>query len=108
MTTGELLIGRNLTITGPGATNVTVSGHNTNRVFEIATNVTVSISALSIANGLVTGTSGNTNNLNQSNGGDALGGGILNAGTLTLWLLTIDNCKYGRRTAPGISRTVSL
>src|ERR1035441_10439907 len=35
LTTGELVITNNLTISGPGATNLTVSGNNSSRVFDL-------------------------------------------------------------------------
>src|SRR5262245_44795183 len=69
LTSGELAISKNLTITGPGASALTVSGNHASRVFDIAAGFTVAISGLTIADGSVT---------------NANGGGILNAGTLTL------------------------
>jgi hypothetical protein len=77
LTSGELAIAKNLTITGPGANTLTVSGNHPSRVFEIATSFTVNISGLTIADGSVTGT---TN-----------GGGIFNAGTLTITASTDRN-----------------
>ncbi len=50
LTTGELLIGKNLIISGPTTAGVTVSGNNVSRVFHL-TSGTVSISSLTIANG---------------------------------------------------------
>jgi hypothetical protein len=67
---GELGVTGELTIDGPGAKNLTVSGGGTTRVFNIAAGATVKIEDLTIADGNVTGT--------------ARGAGILNAGTLTL------------------------
>src|SRR5713226_4247081 len=67
LTTGELLINKNLTITGPGVASLSVSGNNASRVFKIASGVTVMISGLTISDGSATD-----------------GGGILNFGTLTL------------------------
>jgi hypothetical protein len=69
LTMGELLINKDLSIVGPGADVITVSGNNASRVFEIADTFTVDISALTIASGYV---------FNDD------GGGILNRGTLTL------------------------
>lgn len=69
LTTGELLITDDLTINGPGVFSIIVSGNHAFRVFEIASNVTASISGLTISDGSVPG-------------GDAAG--ILNSGTLTL------------------------
>jgi hypothetical protein len=67
LTSGELLIDKNLTIAGPGANQLNVSGGNASRVFDVPLSDTVSISGLTIT------------------GGQALqGGGIANAGTLSL------------------------
>src|SRR5438034_519295 len=46
LTTGELLITNDLSIDGPGATNLALSGNYASRVFEIGSNATVSISGL--------------------------------------------------------------
>src|SRR6185503_14308334 len=45
LTNGELLITNNLTLVGPGATNLTLGGFGA-RIFEIGSNCTVSISHL--------------------------------------------------------------
>ncbi|MEY2481541.1 MAG: hypothetical protein QOK24_69, partial [Verrucomicrobiota bacterium] len=75
LTTGELLINKNVTINGPNAALLTVSGNNTSRVFEITSGKIVTISGLTIANGSATG--------GVLPGSE--GGGILNDhGTLTL------------------------
>src|SRR5262245_38940102 len=50
---GELVISKNLTISGPGANLLTVSGNQLYRVFRI-TGGTVAISGLTIANGNTT------------------------------------------------------
>jgi hypothetical protein len=54
LTTGELLVTNNVTISGPGAANLTISGGNAGRVFHVGTSNTVTISGLTIADGLVT------------------------------------------------------
>src|SRR4051794_36064950 len=73
LTSGELLINKNLSIAGPGAGQLTVSGGGVSRVFDVyAPNQTikVALSGLTISNG------------NASGG---WGGGIYNAGeNLTL------------------------
>ena len=54
LTTGQLDITESVTITGPGAANLTVSGNNASRVFYLynsASNIAVGISGLTIANG---------------------------------------------------------
>jgi hypothetical protein len=100
LTGGELLINKNLTITGPGADVITVSGNRASRVFEIAATFTVVISGLTIANGhlVLFGDAGaglaNRGTLtlrdstiadNRADGAEsAWGGGIVNRGTLTI------------------------
>ncbi len=96
LTGGQLVVNKDLTIAGPGAKNLTVSGNDQSRVFEVASGTRVEISGLTITGGRVvgssglsgvnglTGTNGRTNGQTGGNGGDAGGGGILNNGTLTL------------------------
>src|SRR5262249_38056361 len=69
LTTSELAIAKDLTITGPGADVITVSGNHALRIFNIAPTFTVAISGLTIADGFP-----------QTDGG----GGILSAGTVTI------------------------
>lgn len=78
--TGEYLyIDKNLTITGPGANQLTISGTNNWSVFNIQ-NGTVIISGLTI-----------------TNGEESHGGGIYNAGNLTLIACTVsgNTADYG-------------
>ena len=101
LSTGELLIAKNLTITGPGANLLTVDANQTSRVFNISTGKTAVISGLTIANGKVSASAsgggiyidaGGTLTLtdstlsgNSSSGGSTSGGGgIANLGTLTI------------------------
>jgi hypothetical protein len=90
MTSDELFIGKNLAISGPGASSLAISGPfgvvggdpiftSTPRVFEIGSGITVAISGVTIENG--------TNNY---------GGGIYNAGTLT-----VTNCTLSGNWASG-------
>ncbi len=85
LTSGELLIGRNLTILGSGTSMLTVSGNDASRVFNILTNVTVNISMLTISHGRVQG----TNSPPGVTGGPGLGAGVYNAGTLLLNACTL-------------------
>jgi HYR domain. len=75
LTTGELLITDDLTINGPGVFSIIVSGNQASRVFEIASEVTVAISGLTISDGSA---------IND-------GGGILNAGSLTITNVVVSN-----------------
>lgn len=68
LTSGELNITDDLQIDGPGAHKLAVSGNDSSRVFRIGSGVTMSIDDLTITHGRAVGQ----------------GGGILNAGTLTL------------------------
>jgi hypothetical protein len=72
---GELAITQSLDIEGPGANQLTVSGNNASRVFDINAGTTVTIAGLTITNGLADG---------NSPGSTSAGGGILNAGNLML------------------------
>src|SRR5579859_3922519 len=51
LTSGQIVINKNLDIEGPGANKVIVSGNNASRVFDIANSATVTIAGLTIANG---------------------------------------------------------
>jgi CSLREA domain-containing protein len=80
----KLTVSQDLTITGLGATNLTISGNSLNRVFEVTAG-TVTISDVTIAGGKVVGAAGTGGGLALgANGGSVFGGGISNAGTLTL------------------------
>jgi hypothetical protein len=117
----ELLIDKGLTITGPGANLLTISGNNAVRVFNISTgNFAVTVSGLTIANGNSTGVSGsgggiynsstgtlniinstisgNSANGSGSTNGTASGGGIYNSSTGTLNIIssTLSSNSTGR------------
>jgi hypothetical protein len=86
LTSAELLIDKNLTIQGPGANVLTISGNNNSRIFNIPSINTITITDLTISNGRVVGTSGGTN------GGPGRGGGIFNQnGILTLLNVILSN-----------------
>jgi hypothetical protein len=72
---GELYITKGLTIQGPGAGQLTVSGNNHSRVFEVNASQPVLLSGLTISCG----------NMFSAGGiGSLSGGGILNDATLTI------------------------
>ena len=75
LTSGQLAIDRSVTIDGSGAPNMTVSGNNVSRVFQVAAGKTVSMNDLTIADGV----------------GAPQGGGILNYGTLNLDYVIVTN-----------------
>ena len=54
LTSGQLEISSNLTITGPGAGSLTISGDNKSRVFQVDVGVTASISEMELYAGLET------------------------------------------------------
>ena len=68
LTSGELVVANDLTISGPGTSALAISGAGKSRIFNINSNVTALISSLTVTNGWAPGN----------------GGGIYNAGTLRL------------------------
>jgi len=95
LTSGELAINKDLTITGPGATNLAISGNNS-RVFNIGEGYTVEISGLTIRDGRAAqGTSGSYGS-GSPGGAGSPGGGIYNAGNLTLNECALVNNHAGR------------
>src|SRR6476619_3311163 len=52
LTTGELLVDKSVTISGPGAASLTVDGNGTGRVFHVSSGVTAAIAGLTITNGV--------------------------------------------------------
>lgn len=86
LTNGTLTIAHNITITGPGAGLLTLSGNNAVTVLTVNSG-TVNISGLTIANG---------------NAGGGHGGGILNAGTLNLTACAFSNNSSPTNNGGGI------
>ena len=74
LTSGELFVDKSVTINGPGAANLAVDGNHSDRVFQVANPVTVTISGLTITNGSVVSSD--------------VGGGIYNDGST----LTVSDC----------------
>jgi hypothetical protein len=69
LTTGELNIGSDVKLIGPGTDDLTISAQGSSRVFSIAGGVTATISGLTITDG---------------NAGTGYGGGVYSAGNLSL------------------------
>jgi hypothetical protein len=55
LTSGELLVDKSITISGPGAESLAVNGNANSRVFHIGSGRTVTISGLTITNGYASG-----------------------------------------------------
>jgi hypothetical protein len=53
LTSGELLVDKSISISGPGSDNLTVNGNGKGRVFYVGPTVTITISGLTITNGSV-------------------------------------------------------
>jgi predicted outer membrane repeat protein len=85
LTSGELDITQNLTIQGPGAGLLTISGGGRSRVFEVAPNVTAALSGMTITHGVSY----------SSASFPVAGGDILNQGTLTLSGCTVSGGHAG-------------
>jgi hypothetical protein len=75
LTSGQLGVGRSVTIDGSGAPNLTVSGNNASRVFQVAAGIDVTMNDFTVSDGA----------------GAPQGGGILNFGTLDLTRVTVTN-----------------
>lgn len=100
-----LVIAKNVTISGPGATALTISGNNVTRVFFInpgaagatsgppTTSLTVTISDLTIANGRAKGGDGGAAGSAGGSGGAAgMGGAVfINNGNLTIRNVTFSS-----------------
>ncbi len=95
----ELLIYKNLTILGPGAGLLSISGNGQSRIVEVAANATSTLSGLNLTGGAVIGTNGGSGSaIRAPDGGAAYGGGVfVNVGStlqIVACLLT-DNLAQG-------------
>jgi hypothetical protein len=110
LTSGELIIQNNLTIAGPGAGNLTISGNHASRVFEVEkgspTNK-VTLSGLTISNGVAQdglggGAIENYQSLTVSNctlSGNAALGGLRGGAIFNQGILTISGCTLSNNSA---------
>ncbi|MBI5641676.1 MAG: Ig-like domain repeat protein [Nitrospirae bacterium] len=76
----RLSIDKNLTITGPGATSLTISGNNTVQVLYVSPGITLNLNNLTVANG---------------NAGTSEGGGLNN----NVGTVIINSCTFANNTA---------
>ncbi len=81
LTSGPITISQNLTISGPGAAQLAVSGGNTSQVFLVDAGVTATISGITVEDGAA--------NAYCFEGCSSSGGGIDNSGILTLSDVTV-------------------
>src|SRR5579871_630997 len=75
LTSDQLTINKNLDIEGPGASLLSISGNDVNRVFNINEGLTVTINGLTITHGRAVGGNGAVHGVGS-------GAGILNAGSI--------------------------
>ncbi len=92
LTSGDIEISKNLMIDGPGAGSLAVSGNSAGTVFVVDSGVTASISGLTVEDGAL-GVPGSLGTPGSFATGD--GGGINNAGTLTLTNTTLSGNTAG-------------
>ncbi len=120
LTGGTLTIDKSLAISGPGASDLAVSGNKAAQVFVVNSGATVTISGLTIENGAASGGGGGISNLGTltvtnsaitSNTTDVFGGGIKNFGTLTLNNSTVSgnsaSCCFGGGIYNGATLTLT-
>ena len=97
LTSGQLEIFNDLTITGPGAASLTISGNTKSRVFQVDSGKTASISGVTIADGLASAPA------------EPVGGGVYNLGSLSLSFSVIRGDTVGNGgSGGGIYNTGSL
>lgn len=109
LTTGQLMVNRNVTISGPGAPSLAISGNAASRVFRIASGRSVTISGLTITNGNTAADDGagiyndhSTLTLNDCSvlGNSAgLGGGIYSDGAAGSAMVTLNNSTFSGNSA---------
>ena len=111
LTSGQLKVVKDITISGPGANHLAVDGNAQSRVFYVNPRRTVTISSLTITNGNVTNNFGggiynDGAALTMSNctisGTNSGGGGIVNYGFNGGATLTINNCTVSGNVGGGI------
>ncbi|HUB79014.1 MAG TPA: hypothetical protein VMB03_09475 [Bryobacteraceae bacterium] len=101
---GRILLNQSVTIQGPGAANLSISGQNASRIFFVGTGTlapfsgTVNISGVTLANGLGLGGNGG-----QGGGAAGMGGAIFQNGGV----LNVSNVVFSGNQAVGGSSTPS-
>jgi hypothetical protein len=103
LTSGQLNLNKDVTISGPGANNLTVDGNAQSRVFYV--NQTVTLSGLTIRNGGIYNDDATLTITNCTLDGNSAdyGGGILNSGGFGDGAaLTVSNCTISGNYGGGI------
>jgi hypothetical protein len=95
LTSGELDIKKSVTIQGPGAGLLTISGDNLSRVFEVEKNTNVVLSGMTLTGGDGQVANGSSKQNDFSNGEQGVGGAILNTGGN----LTVSKCTLSANSA---------
>jgi hypothetical protein len=91
LTNGQLTIFDQMTITGPGASSLTLSGNNSSRLFGVASGGLLALQDVTLSDGLATGT-----------GTAADGGAVYSSGALALIGVTVNsNAAVGTNGATG-------
>jgi hypothetical protein len=112
LTSGELLVTRNITISGPGAENLAVNGNGKSTVFHLAIGEAVTISGLTITNGSAESGGGihndhatltlNNCTISGNTATSNRGGGIYNDAVEGVALLAINNSSVSNNSGGGI------
>jgi N-acetylneuraminic acid mutarotase len=109
LTSGELLVAKNITISGPGADNLTVNGNAKSTIFHVTPGEIVAISGLTVINGYTADSGGGIHNdhaaltLNNCTISGNSGGGIYNdAENSGGALLKINNSSLTENSGGGI------
>lgn len=121
LTSGDLPIDVSVSIEGPGANHLSISGNNTSRIFDISGSASVSITGLTITKGLANSGGGilledssalslnnctlNDNEALGNAGGGGLGGGIEDNSS---GALTITNSTFDANSAVGVGPNDSV
>jgi len=112
LTSDELVVDKNVTISGPGSNNLTVDGNHTSRVFHVSRWVIATIASLSITNGNTADTHGGggiyndhatlvVDNCTVAGNHADWGGGIHNDGSNNSATLTVTNSTFSGNSAGG-------